>query len=306
MRLVALGLAGLILSGSLAAQMPPQTGSSGMQIQPFRLDSTALKGLLGECQSTTLAGAEQEIRKKTQKAFLAGTVAAVVEFLSAGEGPEGRAVSEFFPILAAKLRVPAALGLLGSTEMQIYQGRGYRLTDTFEVCSPTVGLPDLTVVLPVTPSVKSAEANAADQLQPMPTLSVDALRSLRWLQPQDSTLPEPVKLPTCDLPNPFARPNFATVMAAKLSGTVLDLSSGKALASGATGPQPAQGARVDLIGPTPASCVTSSGGEFSFRSLLAGSYSLQVSQFLRQSSTTSLTLQPGQAQDLTVRLTLLP
>lgn len=305
MRLVAVGLAGLISMASLAAQIPPQTGSSGMQIQPLRLDSAGLKGLLVECQPTTLAGAEQEIRKKTQKAFLAGTVAAVVEFLSGGEGPEGRAVSKFVTILVAKLGVPAALGLLGSAETQIYQGRGYRLTDAFEVCSPTVGLTDLTVVLPVTLSAKSADANAGDQLQPLPTVSVDALRSLHWLQPQDSSLPESVKLPTCDLPNPFARPNFATVLDAKVSGTVLDLFSGKALALGATGPLPAQGAHVDLIGPTSASCVTSSSGEFSFRSLLAGSYTLQVSQFLRQSSTTSLTLQPGQAQDLTVRLTSL-
>ncbi|MGO9255429.1 MAG: carboxypeptidase-like regulatory domain-containing protein [Bryobacteraceae bacterium] len=312
--IAAVSLVAGISAGSLAAQTSvfqpgkPLTSLPEMPIQPFKLDSAGLEGILFDCTPTTLAGAGQEIQKKAKRALAEATVAAVVEFLSAVEGPEGKAASKFVPILIKNLSVPTAVALLGSFEMQVYQGRGYRLNDPFEVCSPAVGPKDLTVLWPAVTSAKSFAAGSSDLSQPLPTIPADVFSRLKSGQPLDSSWLQSIQPPTCSPPPPVYRPSPLIDTYAALSGRVFDISEQKSPRFGAKMPDPfspAGGARVDLVGPTSASCITPPGGGFNFEILLEGSYTLQVSQSGYQTSKSSLTLYVGrEVKDFDVHLAL--
>jgi|HubBroStandDraft_6_1064221.scaffolds.fasta_scaffold145922_2 hypothetical protein len=287
----------------LAAQFPtPQSASqpAGLQIQPFKLAAADFKAMLYRCQpTTTLADAEKQIQKNAESAFRDGSVKAVMAFLSAAEGPEGRPISEFIPVLFSNLRRPAEIAHLNETQTGVFKGLGYRADDRFEICTPRFGPTDLTVLRPVSVPGQSALANAAAQVSMLPTFSTYDFSNLSQTRLAAKAWLESVQLPTCD---PDAQPGVTSSLFSSLSGTVSAVGEHRGFTVGKPRASLVQGAQVDLIGPTPASCRTPESGGFLFRNLLAGYYTLRVSQAKYQSSEYSLTLMVQRDQSLRVEL----
>jgi hypothetical protein len=133
----------------------------------------------------------------------------------------------------------------------------------------------------------------------LPTFSMYDFSNLGHARAAAKAFLESVQLPTCD---PDAQPTATSSLFSSLSGTVSAVGERPGFAIGQPRPSPVQGAQVDLIGPSLVSCRTPESGGFLFRNLLAGNYTLRVSQAKYQSSEYSLTLLVQQGQSLRIEL----
>lgn len=260
-----------------AAPAAAQTGSSpAVETRPFRLNANGLKNLLVHCDPTTLAGAA----KTTRNALLTGAAAAVIGVLAA-DSAEGRAESEFLDVLVSKLRPTAAYGAFDGLQLKAYQESGYKLTDQFEVCTSTIGPSQLEVVRPLAPSLIPQPIAG---LQTLPTASLTQLKGSILGQDAHFSLSQFVT-PACTAPTSdlMSEMRMGSLGLYRLYGTVSQMKLG--------GLQPASGARVDVIGPTPNSCITSNTGQFEFW-VTQAKYTVNVSEAPDWSATEDVKAEP--------------
>jgi hypothetical protein len=245
--------------------VPAQPGApSSVVTRPFRLDADGLQRMFLHCDQTTLAGAAST----TRNALLTGAVTAVIEVLAA-DTPESRTASEFFSTLVSKLGPTATFGAINELQLRVYQGRGYKQTDRFEVCSSTIGPSQLALVRPVSP------VRIPQQIigyQNLATASLAELKSSIFGQEANSFARANFSTPPCTAHTNdiMSQMRLGKAGLYPLSGTI---SSRRRL----SGPEPAAGARVDVIGPSPESCITSSDGQFDFF-VRGGQYTVKASQ----------------------------
>jgi hypothetical protein len=247
--------------------------------------------VLTSCTTTTLVGADQEVRKRLEKAAIVGTVSAVIAFATAE--PEGKAAAEFLPILYQKLWKPVGSSAWDFAELHFYQRMGYSPQAQFEVCRPKWLLKDAIVIRPVKTPQRLPGRVGYMPLQPLPAITFDTLN-----HPNSNPAAAPaVTIPLCD---------WGLIAPEKTLGDMINFGeiSGHVVLtySQLVVPEPGVNVKVDLIGPAPASCTASFGGYFRFRNLPPGKYVLQVSKLLYGMESTTVSVKAQDTTQLAIHL----